>query len=61
MTPTEINLEINKTVTKHESLKEDIKKLLDIIELSESQVNEKLKELDETEKKYVELIEKLNL
>lgn len=61
MTPTEINLEINKTVAKHEQLKEDIKKLLDIIELSQTQVNDKLKELDEAEQKYVELIEQLNL
>lgn len=57
MTATEIQLKINKISQEHEKLKEDIKKLLDIIDLSESEVNKKIEKLKEIEVEYVDLIE----
>lgn len=60
MTPTEIQLKINKISEKHIVLKDEIKKLLDIIDMSYDEANAKLAELDESEKEYVKLIEELN-
>ncbi len=60
MTQTEIQLKINKISEEHENLKEDIKKLLDIIDLSESEANTKIDRLKEIENEYVLLIEEYN-
>lgn len=60
MTPTEIQLKINKISEKHIVLKDEIKKLLDIIDMSYDEANAKLAELDESENEYVKLIEELN-
>lgn len=60
MTPTEIQLKINKISEKHIVLKDEIKKLLDIIDMSYDEANTKLAELTESENEYVKLIEELN-
>lgn len=60
MTPTEIQLKINKISEKHIVLKDEIKKLLDIIDMSYDEANAKLAELTESENEYVKLIEELN-
>lgn len=60
MTQTEIQLKINKLTEEHDKLKEDIKKLLDIIDISENETNNKIKRLEEIETEYVGLIEEFN-
>ena len=60
MTQTEIQLKINKLTEEHDKLKEDIKKLLDIIDISENEANQKIDRLGEIETEYVDLIEQFN-
>lgn len=60
MTQTEIQLKINKLTEEHDKLKEDIKKLLDIIDISENEANQKIDRLGEIETEYVCLIEEFN-
>lgn len=60
MTQTEIQLKINKLTDEHVKLKEDIKKLLDIIDISENEANQKINRLGEIEIEYVGLIEEFN-
>ena len=60
MTQTDIQLKINKLTEEHDKLKEDIKKLLDIIDISENEANDKINRLGEIEIEYVNLIEEFN-
>lgn len=60
MTQTDIQLKINKLTEEHGKLKEDIKKLLDIIDISENEANDKINRLGEIEIEYVNLIEEFN-
>lgn len=56
MTPIELNVLINKTKDSHEEIKSNIKTLLDQLNNLETNINEKIKELDKTESEYVELM-----
>lgn len=49
--------DINKTKENHDKLKNEISILLDDMVNLEKEINNKIEKLNETEKKYVELIE----
>lgn len=59
-TPTEILKLINDIKIKHETLKEDIIKDTEELEILGEEINKKLEELDVVENKYIKLIEELN-
>ena len=58
-TPIELQKMSNDIVMKHEALKDDIIKHTYKLEEIENLINEKSKELEELEKNYVRIIEKL--
>lgn len=49
--------DIDRTKDKHDKIKEEINVLLDELLEIETKVNKKIEELNDTEKKYVELVE----
>jgi len=59
-TPTEILKLINDIKIKHETLKEEITKDTEELEVLGEKINKKLEELDVVENEYVKLIEELN-
>jgi hypothetical protein len=59
LTKTEILAQINNMKSKHELLKKEVFDLVESIKEGEEKINTKLKEIEELEIIYVDLIEKL--
>lgn len=59
MNITDIVKKINDLKSKHETLKNEVINDLNEIKLYEIRVNEKIKILDNIEKEYIELVEKI--
>lgn len=56
LSPIELNVLINKTKEIHENIKKEIKDLLSQVDELSVDINNKIKLLESTEEKYVELI-----